>query len=189
MTYTAKIQDAIKFANEAHRGQIRKGKPNEQYIMHPLTVGLILAQAGASDDQIVAGILHDTIEDCKPYGSITKELIAKEFGAHVARMVDDLTEQDKTRPWMERKMAALAHIKDMEQDSLLVKSADVLQNLTDLNNDIAKDGDGVFAKFNANKQDTVTRFKLLIPELKKAWPDNPLMDELEVALDRLLSQT
>ena len=64
--------------------------------MHPLSVGLILSQAGASEDTIVAGILHDTIEDCVPYGSVTKKTIENKFNANVARMVDDVTEKDKS---------------------------------------------------------------------------------------------
>ncbi len=65
MIYTQKIQHAIRFAIKTHEGyqkQKRKGK-DVPYITHPLTVGLILAKAGANEDVIIAGILHDTIED------------------------------------------------------------------------------------------------------------------------------
>jgi (p)ppGpp synthase/HD superfamily hydrolase len=136
MLYTPKIQKAIKFANKVHRGQTRKGKPEEPYILHPLGVGLILSRANATEDQVTAGILHDTIEDCEPHGSITKEIIEKEFGSEVARMVNDVTEQDPTLPWDERKQLALDHIKEMKMDSIMVKSADVLHNLSDLLQDI-----------------------------------------------------
>lgn len=179
------LNKAVRFATEVHRTQKRKGK-DVPYITHPLAVALILSRVTKDENIIIAGILHDTIEDSVPYGSITKEFIESEFNEDIARMVNDLTEEDKTLPWMERKLAALKHIPHMAQDSLLVKSADVLHNLTELNDDIAKDGESVFKKFNVGKADTILRYKKLIPEIKKAWIRNPLIKDLENELDRLL---
>ena len=179
------LNKAVRFSTEVHRTQKRKGK-DVPYITHPLTVALILSRVTKDENIIIAGILHDTMEDCVPYGSITKEFIESEFNANIARMVNDLTEEDKTLPWMERKLAALKHIPHMSHDSLLVKSADVLHNLSELNDDIARDGESVFKKFNASKEDTILRYKKLIPEIKKAWIQNPLMIDLEYELDRLL---
>ena len=75
----------------------------------------------------------------------------------------------------------------MDHDSLLVKSADVLHNLADLNEDIKTHGDEVFSKFNASKADTIKRYSKLIPEIKKAWDKNPLISDLEIALEQLLA--
>ena len=185
MIYTPKIQHAIKFANQVHRGQIRKGKPDEAYFLHPLSVGLILARVGGTEDQIVAGILHDTIEDCEPYGSITKELIEKEFGSDVARMVNDVTEQDKLLPWAERKKMALDHMKNMQEDSLLIKSADVLQNLSDLVSDFEKDGDKAYANFNATKEQVIQRFVNLETELRRIHSHNPLLPEISEKVSQI----
>lgn len=185
MYYTTKIQKAIKFANTVHFGQIRKGKPHEPYILHPLGVGLILSRANASEDQVVAGILHDTIEDCEPYGSVTKEIIEIEFGSDVARMVNDVTEQDKTLPWDIRKQQALDHIKEMEKDSIMVKSADVIHNLSDLLMDIEEQGEKAFLNFNAPKEKVIYRFKTLLQELTKAHPQNPLLPELREGVGKI----
>ena len=179
------LNKAVRFATEVHRTQKRKGK-DVPYITHPLAVALILSRATKDENIIIAGILHDTIEDCVPYGSITKEYLESEFNSDVARMVNDLTEEDKTLPWMERKIAALKHIPHMPHDSLLVKSADVLHNLSELNDDRAKDGEKVFEKFNARKDDTILRYQKLIPDIKNAWPENPLIGELELELTALL---
>src|SRR5438445_65563 len=112
MMYSNKLQKAINFAIKVHKGQTRKGKPDVPYVTHPLSVGIILSNAGAPEDIIIAGILHDTIEDCEPYGSITKEIITNEFGDQVAKMVNDVTEQDKTLSWEIRKQKAFEHIKE-----------------------------------------------------------------------------
>ena len=186
MIFTPLIHKSITFATKVHLTQKRKGK-DIPYITHPLTVALILSRVTPDENIICAGILHDTIEDCVPYGSVTKDFLEKEFNGKIAQMVNDLTEQDKTLPWMERKKAALEHIRDMDHDSLLVKSADVLHNLADLNEDIKTHGDEVFSKFNASKADTIKRYSNLIPEIKKVWDKNPLISDLEIALEQLLA--
>lgn len=183
MFYTAKISSAIKFANNVHKGQTRKGKPNEPYISHPLSVGLILSRASASEDIITAGILHDTIEDCDPWGSVTQKIIEIEFNKEIARMVNDVTEQDKTLSWKVRKQLALDHVKSMKKDSVMVKSADVLNNLTDQIKDFEELGDSMFERFHADKFLQLERYQKLFVEIKKAHPKNPLLLELDEAVN------
>ena len=93
MLYSPLIQKAIDFAVSVHRTQTRKGKATP-YIVHSLSVGLILSRVTDNEDIIIAGILHDTIEDCKPYGSVTKELIAQEFNLKI-RIFAALRDQTK----------------------------------------------------------------------------------------------
>jgi (p)ppGpp synthase/HD superfamily hydrolase len=76
------IDLAIEVAAKAHENQFRKGT-DIPYITHPLAVGLILAKAGCSDDVIIAGILHDTVEDT----SITLDYIRDTFGNKVSTIV------------------------------------------------------------------------------------------------------
>lgn len=178
MIYSEKIQKSIRFAWKVHKGQFRKGK-DEPYIVHLLTVSLILSKVTKDEDIIIAGILHDTIEDCEPRGSMTKELLEKEFGVEVAKIVDDLTEQDKSLPWAERKRLALEHASQMDKKSLLVKSADVLHNMTDQIADYKKEGDAMFEKFNAGKQMQLERYEKLIAAINKTYPKNPLKSDLE----------
>lgn len=176
---------AINFATHVHKGQTRKGKPDVPYITHPLTVGIILSKVRADEDVIVAGILHDTIEDCEPYGSITKEIIEKEFGKSVADIVNDVTEQDKSLPWAIRKQKAFEHIPQMSYGSLLVKSADQLHNISDQIEDYKKEGDAIFKRFNASKEKQLERYKKLIPAIETAWPDNPLLPDLKKAFSEI----
>src|SRR3989338_2085111 len=111
IAYSGKIQKAIRFAITAHDGQTRKGK-DIPYITHPLTVALILSQVGASEDVIVAGILHDVVED----SDVELDDVQEQFGEPVADLVKAVTEEDKGLPWETRKRIALGHIKDMNQD-------------------------------------------------------------------------
>src|SRR3990167_6087050 len=103
MLYSNKISKAIRFSiktHEIYQKQKRKGK-DIPYITHPLTVGLILARAGADEDVVVAGILHDTIEDSVPEKKVTREMLTERFGEKVASLVESVTELDKDMPWDE----------------------------------------------------------------------------------------
>lgn len=171
---------AIRFAIKAHGTDTRKGK-EEQYITHPLSVGLLLSSVGAEEDVVIAGILHDTIEDTH----VTYADIEKIFGKSIADMVNDVTEQDKGLPWGERKQLALAHIAHMSHGSLLVKTADVLHNMRDQIEDYKIEGDAMFRRFNAPKEAQRERYQKLVKELKKHSKNNPLLPTLERSLKEL----
>jgi len=187
MIYTLKIQRAIKFAAKTHnhyQQQTRKGKLIP-YIAHPLTVGIILALAGAVEDVIVAGILHDTIEDSIDDKKVSFEMLVERFGDNVARLVLSVTEQDKDLNWEERKKIALDHIKHFSHESLLVKSADVVSNMSELVDDYARHGDEVFSRFNAPKEKIIENQIRVINAIVDTWSDNPLKNDLSLLSDKL----
>lgn len=188
MIYSPLIQKAIAFAIPVHANQKRKGK-DTPYIAHVLSVGLILSRVTNDEAIIAAGVLHDTIEDCQPQGSVTKEILTEQFGERVARIVDEVTEQNKALPWKERKRLALERLKQLSRDSLLVKGADVLHNLSELVEDIEHEGEAVFTRFNAPKADQIGRYRKLLDSLKKRWPEHPLLPDLEYQFGRLLELT
>jgi len=180
MIYTQKINRAIQLAVQAHeidQKQKRKGK-DVAYIIHPLNVGLILSLAGASEDVVVAGILHDTIEDSIEDKKVTLASIIKEFGDDVAQLVMSVTEQDKSLSWRERKESAINHIKDFSHESLLIKSADVISNVSELLVDYKNDGDKTFERFNASKEELIKNQLNIINAIHNRWEESPLGDDL-----------
>ena len=180
MEYTFKIQKAIKFATKTHevyQKQKRKGK-DVAYITHPLTVGIILSLAQASEDVIVAGILHDTVEDCDTLKIVTQEMVEERFGKNVSDLVMNVTETNKNLSWEERKKEALEHIKHFSHDALLVKSADVLSNGRELLDDYEKDGNEVFERFNAPKEKIIIRQLKVIAAIVSCWDKNPIAGDL-----------
>jgi len=180
MIYTKKIQRAIQCAVDAHKTQVRK-VVHVPYISHPLAVALILSRAGADEDVVVAGILHDTIEDSE----VTKEDIEKEFGTNITELVLAVTEKNKSLPWERRKADALAMIPNMSRGALLVKSADVLHNVSDLVESHATNGDTIFESFNAPKAEIIAHYTNAAHALEHAWSENPLVPELIESIERL----
>jgi len=181
MIYTQKIQHAIRFAiktHEIYQKQKRKGK-DVPYVTHPLTVGLILSRAGANEDVIIAGILHDTIEDSIEEKKVTKEMIIERFGEKVYDLVLSVTEQNKSLSWEERKFEALEHIKTFSNDSVLLKSADVISNASETITDYEKNGEDIFSKFNAPKDKILENYLRVINALLSQWSGNPLSEDLQ----------
>lgn len=140
-------EKARKFAENAHRGQFRK-TGNLPYIVHPDRVAEMLEKAGANDELVCAGYLHDVVEDT-PVGI---DEIEKEFGAKVADLVRAHTE-DKTKSWKERKRQTIDTLKSAELDLKMLIVADRLDNLLSLERSLEKTGPSVWGMFNAGYEE------------------------------------
>lgn len=188
MIFTPTIKKAIKFSlktHEVYQKQKRKGK-DIPYITHPLTVGLILARAGASEDVVVAGILHDTIEDSISEKKVSRAMLVERFGDNVAELVLRMTEQNKKLSWEARKKIALENIQTFSQESLLVKSADIISNISELIEDYKNNGEDVWERFNATKEKILEHNYSLIYNILKQWPNSPLAEDLHQLTDELI---
>ena len=144
MKLTPKITKAINLAATLHDGQERKGD-GLPYIVHPVSVALILMDYTDDEDVIIAGILHDTIEDT----SYTGDQMEKVFGSHVTELVLDVTEKDKDLPWQQRKDDYLKHLLTSCHESKLICAADKLHNLQSMLEAFQKFGEKALEKFNA----------------------------------------
>ncbi|NBD73493.1 HD domain-containing protein [Patescibacteria group bacterium] len=179
MVYPTRMHEALSFATAVHEGpkQKRKGK-DVPYLTHPLTVALILARAGAREEVVLAGLLHDTIEDCEPAGSVTRADLAQRFQGEVAELVAAVTEEDRDLSWHDRKARALAAIDTYSRDALMVKAADVISNSTELLHDHAADGAATFTRFKAPPDALLSHTLRVIHAIVARWPENPLADDL-----------
>jgi (p)ppGpp synthase/HD superfamily hydrolase len=153
---TPRFTEALNLAARAHEGQIRKGT-SIPYITHPVAVAGLVAQHGGDEDQQIAALLHDVLEDGGPQFAV--EIRAK-FGDRVLAIVQGCTDgmPDATgskAPWIERKQAYLVHLKATADDTLLVSACDKLSNARAILDDLVALGPTVFDRFTAKREGTL----------------------------------
>ena len=146
--YSLKLYDAIELAARAHHGQVRKGS-EIPYIVHPMAVAGILIRANCPEHLVIAGILHDTLEDTP----LTLEKIRSQFGRDVADLVVALSEPDKKAPWEERKAHTIEYLEQKATaDVLLVAVADKLDNMHAIREGLQSAGDAFWLRFNRPRE-------------------------------------
>lgn len=145
---TPRIAAAFALAAKVHENQKRKGTAIP-YISHPMVVASQVLVWGGTEDQFIAALLHDVLEDG---GVEYAETIEADFGPNVLRIVKALSDAlpkagEKKKPWVERKTEYLAHLADADQEVLLVSAADKRHNLSSIRDDQLNIGDEVFKRF------------------------------------------
>ncbi len=179
------VERALRAAMAAHQGQLRKGGGAVPYFTHPAHVAIMLARWGLDEHVIAAGLLHDAVEDCESWTIGRVEL---EFGAHVASIVGQLTE-DKSKSWAERKQWAVDHVPRMSPEAASVKAADKVHNLRTLLAELraADDHGTVWSRFEGGCDGTLRTDGALVEALcGRTAPD--LCRALRVAYDAVLDE-
>ena len=183
MKLTSRFTDAFAFAFEVHREQTKKGG-TVPYISHLLEVAALVLAYGGNEDEAIAALLHDAVEDHPDVASF--ETISKRFGGQVAAIVESCSDTTviPKPPWKPRKEKYIAHLGSADESVLMVAAADKLANARAVMKDYQVVGDDVWNRFNAGKDDqfwyyrTVTnalaerarngRARELVEELKRA---------------------
>jgi (p)ppGpp synthase/HD superfamily hydrolase len=145
-----RLERALRWAAVCHAGQTRKGS-DIPYFEHVVAVAMILDRAGFEEDVVIAGLLHDVVEDTEA----TFDDVAARFGPAVAEIVRDcsevkLDEQGRKRPWIDRKRDHLAVIRAADVPARAVIIADKLHNLISVEVDL-EDGRPIWERFNADR--------------------------------------
>jgi (p)ppGpp synthase/HD superfamily hydrolase len=145
-TLNPKIQKAIAITIEKHKDQNRKGTPLP-YSMHPISLAMLLMEHSFKEEQIIAALLHDMIEDTDmTYGEIEEE-----FGIKVMTLVRDCTEQNRHEKWEQRKTATLDKFQALDIDAKWIVLVDKLHNLYSMYQQSLVDED-VFTHFSRPKE-------------------------------------
>lgn len=175
MMLTDRFDDALVYAATLHRDQRRKGT-DVPYVAHLLGVASIALEMGADEDEAIAALLHDSIED----QDATAEQIAARFGPAVARIVQDCTDSsgsDKA-PWRERKEAYLAALPTKPAASLRVSLADKTYNARAIVEDLAVLGEALWPRFTAPREDVLWYYRSLADAFTRALP-GPAADRFD----------
>jgi (p)ppGpp synthase/HD superfamily hydrolase len=177
--FTARTERAIALAVRAHHGQVRKGDGETPYVVHPVTVALILSRYTDDEDTIIAGLLHDVLEDTD-----LGEAEIGTLGDKVLAMVRDVTEPDLPGlSWDTRKLRYLRKLERAPRGSLLVACADKIANLISMIAAHASQGDTVWERFHATVGQRLAFYRQVHDTVRGAWPTCPVLRELANRLE------
>jgi len=177
MILSSRFEEALLFATRLHSTQWRKGT-GIPYIAHLLAVTSIVLENGGNEDEAIAALLHDAIED--QGGDATREEIRRRFGNDVVAIVDGCTDADviPKPPWRARKESYIAHLRQAPPPVRLVSSADKLHNARALLADYRQLGDELWLRFQGGKGGTLWYYRAVVDVLSEGG-SNPLIEELE----------
>ena len=185
-----RLEAAFRLAHRIHHGQARKGT-GIPYMAHILGVAAIAMEDGATEDEAIGALLHDTVEDGGGEAMLAE--IRARFGDAVADIVlgcsDSLAEHPSEKPpWVERKQAYVAHVAGASIPVCRVSAADKLHNVRAITRDYRAHGEAVWARFNGGREGTLWYYDAVSLALWRRWP-SPLTDELRRAVEELLATT
>jgi GTP pyrophosphokinase len=139
---------------------------------------------GASEDEAIAALLHDAIED--QGGAAAREEIRRRFGDSVVQIIDGCTDADMIPkpPWREGKEKYIAHIRESSPSVWLVSAADKLHNARAILADYRVMGEALWDRFNGGKDGTLWYYRSLVGTFREVSGSTPLVEEL----DRVVSE-
>lgn len=177
MVLSERFEEALIYSNQLHAEQKRKGT-KIPYFAHLLAVTALTLEDGGDEDEAIAALLHDAVED--QGGLQTLAEIRKRFGARVATIVDELSDAYTIPkpPWRKRKEAYLMHLPHASTDVLRVSLADKLHNARSTLADYRQNGEVVWDRFRGGKSGTLWYYRALVDVFKKV-SSGYLTDELE----------
>ena len=181
---------ALHFAAGLHQQQVRKGT-KVPYVAHLISVCALVLENGGDEDQAIAALLHDAMED--QGGLPTLAMIERLFGPRVAAIVRECSDSESADPaaklpWHQRKQAYLDHLHQASPDALLITAADKLHNARDILTCYREMQDELWGRFNtaASKTDHLCYYRALVQRFQER-PEAPktLVDELDRVVTEL----
>jgi (p)ppGpp synthase/HD superfamily hydrolase len=188
---TDKFETALVYATRLHANQTRKvsGVP---YVAHLLSVAALVLEAGGTEEETIAGLLHDAVED--QGGSQTRKEIRQIFGDEVVRIIDGCTESDiyPKPPWQERKQKYLENLRYASASVRRVSLADKIHNARSLLADLRQNGDSasaakgdrIWSEFKAGKTGTLWFYQELL-KVYQATGTDLLTEEFSRVVEEL----
>jgi (p)ppGpp synthase/HD superfamily hydrolase len=187
-----RFDEALLFAARHHRGQLRKGS-RVPYMSHLMSVSALVMEHGGTENQAIAGLLHDAVEDAPAGtgGAVLAE-IRKRFGDAVADMVaacsDGLNDSgERTGSWQERKQAYVDGLPHKSLDALLVTAADKTHNGLCIAADVRRYGADFWKTFNASPPELVWYYTSVRNVVSERLPGTSIAAALDRAVAELVA--
>ena len=173
-----RMTEAFEFARQLHGDQLRKGTQTP-YLSHLMSVSSLVLDSGGSEEEAIAALLHDTVEDCG--GLPVLEKIRQQFGESIANIVKECSEPEAIPkpPWQERKNAYIAQVAGAGDSVKRVACADKLHNLRSILTDYQEVGERVWDRFHADKEGTLWFYQSMVETLRSFGHGVAIFAELE----------
>lgn len=183
MKLTERFEHALVYATRLHANQLRKGT-QVPYLSHLLSVAALVIENGGDEDQAIAALLHDAVEDQGGLPRLNE--IRGLFGERVSRIVDGCTDAYKVpKPaWRKRKEQYLLRLRDEPPEVRLVSLADKVHNARSLLATLNLEGKDAWSKFNGGQDGTIWYYKELAREFQTT-SDHPLTRELSRLIEAI----
>ncbi len=178
-----RFQQALVYAERLHARQVRKGT-RIPYFSHLLSVTALVMEAGGDEDEAIAALLHDAVED--QGGQATLDEIRHRFGQPVADIVESCTDAFSTPkpPWRQRKESYLRHLNEASPSALRVSLADKLHNARTILTDLRHNGPNIWKRFRGGREGSLWYYRELADFFSAAVP-GPQAAELAETVIRI----
>lgn len=187
MKLTPKIEKALNLSAQKHDCQIRKSS-KLPFIIHPVSVMIILSEYTEDEDIWVASLLHDILEDVEGY---EYQDLKKDFGEKIAQIVKGVSEEsdlianrlDDKKTWQSRKEQYIENLKEATLESLMVCTADKIHNLRSMTRIYQEQGGKMWQDFNAPLKKQLWYYESVLKILKEKL-NNPIIKQLELEFEK-----
>lgn len=194
MIFTSRINEAVKLASHLHRNQTRKDTNNTPYVSHLFAVAMILASSTDDEEIVIAGLMHDSLEDVPNY---THSMLALNCGNRVADIVNHVTEPldanklaNEQLPWLTRKEVYLKNLTEGGIESAMVSAADKIHNTESFIIDAEKSGDAFLSRFGSSLRNKLWfHEQVLVIVSEKLGEGNALVGRLRLCTEEFRKLT
>lgn len=183
---TPRLRKAVNTATVAHRDHVRKGS-GIPYVSHLYQVMFLLSQVTDDEDILIAGLLHDTLEDVpENYTAVQMEA---DFGSRVRQLVEDLTKIEHP-DWQTRADVYIEHLEfHAAKDAVLISTADKLHNLMSIQDDLDTHGEKLWERFNAGRERQLWWYTEIARVSTSRLGENELNKQLAGLVEKLKAQS
>lgn len=180
---TKRFAEALVYANDLHREQARKGS-GVPYISHLLAVCALTLEYGGGEDEAIAALLHDAIED--QGGAAARAEILRRFGPRVTEIVEGCSEAEHwpMPPWRERREEFVKQVRAASAPVRLVSACDKVHNARSLVMDYRIYGEDLWRRFTGGRDGTLWYYRAMVEALS-ASGTSPVVEELNRVVTEL----
>ena len=184
---TPRFEEALVYASRLHARQTRKGS-RTPYVSHLMAVAGLTLEYGGTEDEAIAALLHDAVED--QGGEETRAEILGRFGPVVAEIVDGCTDMDTGEPpWRDRKEAYIRRLRGAPRPVQLVSACDKMHNARSLVMDYRRLGEALWSRFHGGRDGTLWYYRAVVDALRPGCVTAPVqeLDRVVTELEALVS--